>query len=162
VIFSSLVLSLHKNRKIISLTPVPFAVHYFGIIMLFFYLLFLLCIAGLATSAPLTYHRHHLVDSPFPYGKLTDRLLNVNDVSYMLDDLDEDMVRIYPENHSTSFSSAAIPIASLELPLPNVRVYAKNLFSFAYRIPDIIKKAVIQEWDTTALVRWRTMARDQS
>ena len=128
--------------------------------MLSFYLLFLLCITGLATSAPITHYRHHLVDSPFPYGKLTDRLLNVNDISYIMDDLDEDMVRIYPENHSTSFSFSPVPITSFELPLPNV--YTKNLFSFAYRIPDIIKKAVTQEWDTIALIRWRTMARDQS
>jgi hypothetical protein len=129
-----------------------------------FYLLFLLGVAGLAASAPITYHRHHL-DWPFPYGKLADKLLNVNDVSYMIDDFDEDMVRVYPENHSIPFS--VLPIASFEpkLPVPinhdtTPNVGTKNLFSFAYRIPDFIKKVVAQEWDT-ALVRWRTMAREQ-
>jgi hypothetical protein len=122
--------------------------------------------ASLAASAPITYHRHHLHPT-FPYGKLADKLLNVNDISYMIDDLDEDMVRVYPENHSIPFSST-LPIASFEpklLPvtidnntIPNVDT--KHLFSFAYRIPDIIRKVIIQEWDT-ALVRWRTMAREQ-
>ena len=67
-----------------------------------FYLLFLLCMASIAASAPTTtYHRHlPSSSSSFPYGKLADKLLNVNDVSYMIDDLDEDMVRVYPENHS--------------------------------------------------------------
>ena len=136
--------------------------------MLSFYLLFLLCIAGLAASAPITYHRHHL--GPFPYGKLADKLLNINDASYMIDDLDEDMFRVYPENHSMSFSPG-LPIASFEpkLPAPNQSINTisnvgtnnlKNLFSFAYRIPDIIKKVFSQEWDT-GLVRWRTMARHQ-
>ena len=125
--------------------------------MLSIYLLFLLCIAGLATSAP-TIHHHPQLDSlgSFPYGKLADKLLNVNHVSYTIDDLDEYWVGAYPENHSTPFSS----INSFELPLPNVD--AKNLFSFFYRLPDIIKKVVTQEWETTALVRWRMMARDHS
>ena len=112
-----------------------------------FYLVFLLCMAGLAASAPITYHRHQL-DSPFPYGKLADKLLNVNDVSYMIDDLDEEgMVRVYP------FSSA-LPIVGFAPinTIPNVGT-KKNLFSF---IPDIIEKIVAQEWDT-ALVWWRTM-----
>jgi hypothetical protein len=76
----------------------------------------------------------------------------------MIDDLDEYMVNAYPENHSAPFSST-LPIARFELPLPNVGT--NNLFSFAYRIQDI-KQMVTQDWDTTALVRWRTMARDQS
>ena len=127
-----------------------------------FYLVFLLCIAGLAASAPITYHRHQL-DSPFPYGKLADKLLNANDVSYMIDDLDEDIVRIYPEHHSIPFSSA-LPIASFEPKLsPPINtipdVDTKNLFSFAYRITDNIKKAVTHEWDS-ALVRWRKMRED--
>jgi hypothetical protein len=128
--------------------------------MLFFYLLFLLCIAGLATSAPTLYH-HPQLESPrsFPYGKLADKLLNINDVSYMIDDLDEYMVGAYPENHSTPFSST-LPITRFELPLPNVGT--NNLFSFAYRIRDIIKQIVTQDWDTTALVRWRTITRYQS
>ena len=139
-------------------------------VMISFYLLFLLCITSLAASAPITYQRHHLLgdSGPFPYGKLADKLLNVNDVSYIIDDLYEDIVRVYPENHSTPFSSA-LPISifqpNLNLPLPSngIRnVGTKNLLSLAYRIPDIIKKVVDQKWDTTALVRWRMMARNQS
>ena len=54
------------------------------------------------------------------------------------------------------------------LPIASVSVYTisnvgtKNLFSFAYRIPDkdmIKKKVVTQEWDT-ALVRLRTIRED--
>jgi hypothetical protein len=171
--------SPHKNNRKISLTPLRLTgftalpglpnLHSFEIMLSFanahlsFYLLFLICMAGLAASAPITYHRHHL-NSPFPYGKLADKLLNVNDVSYIIDDLDEDMVRVYPENHSIPFSD--LPIADIE-PKPPVpintttpNVGSTNLFSFAYRIPDVIKKIVAQEWDT-ALVRWRTMARVQ-
>ena len=136
--------------------------------MLAIYLLFMLCMASLAASAPITYHRHHL-HSHFPYGKLADKLLNVNGVSYMIDNFDdEDMVHVYPENRSIP-SSSALPIASFDEPklpisidntsTPNVGT--NHLFSFTYyRIPDIIKKVVNQEWDT-ALVRWRTMAREQ-
>jgi hypothetical protein len=136
--------------------------------MLSFYLISLLCITGLVASAPITTtHRRHLDSqrsSSFPYGKLADRLLNVNDdVSYTMDDLDEDMIRVYPENHTIS---SAIPIANLEpkLSLPTTRsrvrnVGTKNLF---YRIPDIVRNIVIQKWDTAVLDRWRTMARDQS
>ena len=117
--------------------------------------------AGLAASAPITYHHHHL----FPYGKLTDKLLNVNDVPYMIDDHDEDMDRVYPENHFIPFP--ALSISSFE-PKPQLPIITppntgtKVLFSFAYRIvPDIIKKfVVVREWDT-ALVRWHTVARDQ-
>ena len=72
--------------------------------------LFLLCLASLAASTPITYHRHHPDSRPFPYGKLADKLLNVNDISYMNDDLDdEDMVRVYPENRSIPFSSYLSP-----------------------------------------------------
>jgi len=134
----------------------------------YFYFLFLLCVAGLAASAPTTHHRgHHLRSRPFPYGKLADILLHVNDrnndVPYMIDGLDED-VRVYPENHSVPFPSG-LPIASLEpkllLPINTIpNVGTKNILSFAYLLPDIIKKVVTQEWDTT-LVWWRTMARDQ-
>jgi len=138
-----------------------------------FYLVFLLCIAGLAASAPTAHHgnrhsHHRLNSGPFPYGKLADKILNVNDrnydISYMIDDLDEDMVR-YPEGHSIPFSSD-LPIASFEpKPPPSINTIPnvgtnKNLFSFAYRMPDIIKKVVAQEWGTAALVRWRTMARE--
>jgi len=135
--------------------------HSFANTALSFYLLFLLCMASLAVSAPTTYHRHHL-HSPFPYGKLADKLLNVNDVSYMIDDFDEDTVRVYPKSHSIPFS--ALPTTSFDTKppvpidtIPNVDI--KNLLSFAYRIPDIVKKIVAQEWDT-ALVRWRSMARE--
>ena len=138
--------------------------------MISFYPLFLLCIAGLAASAPITHHRHHLLgdSGPFPYGKLADKLLNVNDVSYMISNLDEDMVLVYPDNHS--ISSVLVPFANFlpKLPLlPVIKtipndVGTENLLSFAYRIPDIIKKVVDQKWDTTALVRWRMMARNQS
>ena len=131
-----------------------------------FSLLFLLCIASLAASAPTTNHRHHLHglhSGHFPYGKLADKLLKVNDVSYMIDDNDEDMVRVYPENHLIPISSNLLPIASFEpkLPLPinKTIVGTKDLFSFAYLIPDFIKKVVAQsvrEWET-ALIR-RTMA----
>lgn len=145
-------------------------------IHLSFYLVFLLCIAGLATAAPSTphgnhhgpHHSHHLQhSSPFPYGKQADKLLNVNDRNYdvsdMIDEPDEDMFRLYPEDHSNPLSSGP-PIASFEPPLPinttpNVGT-KKNLFSFAYDMPDIIKKVVVQEWGT-ALFRWRTKERDQ-
>ncbi|KAF8811214.1 hypothetical protein BYT27DRAFT_7184590, partial [Phlegmacium glaucopus] len=62
---------------------------------------FLLCIANLAGSTPISinsdFHRRHLqpVDPPFPYGRLADKILNVNHVSYMkreLDDCEEDSV----------------------------------------------------------------------
>jgi len=131
-----------------------------------FCFLFLLCVAGFVACAPATtHHRRHLHSGPFPYGKLADKLLTVNDrnydVPYMNDNLEEDMVRVYPENHS--FSSG-IPTASFEpklsLPfnsIPNVGI--KDILSFAHRIQDIIKNVVIQEWDNT-LVGWRTMARD--
>ena len=127
----------------------------------FSFYLFILCIAGLAASAPITY-RHHL-DSPFPYGKLADKLLDVNIVSYTVDDdLDEDIVRIY--------SSPGPPIASFDpmqpvlLPIydtsiPNIGITKNNIlssFDFAYRIPDVIKKVVVREWDA-ALVRWHTV-----
>lgn len=144
-------------------------------IHLSFYLLFLICIASLATSAPSTlhgnhhgpHHSHHLQQSgPFPYGKQADKLLNVNDRNYdasdMIDDFDEDMVRVYPEDHSFASESGS-PIASLEpLPIntpPNVGT-KKNLLSFTSDMPDIIKKAVVQEWGT-ALFRSRTKERDQ-
>ena len=130
-----------------------------------FFLLFILCVASLAASAHIPHRRHHL-DSPFPYGKLADKLLHVNDVSYMIDDHDEDTVRVYPENHSVPFSSA-LPIASFEpklpvLPIDNTtpRVGTKTLFSFTNRISDSIKKVVAQEWDT-ALIRWHKMAKVQ-
>ena len=124
----------------------------------FFYLLFLLCIAGLAASAPTTYH----LNSPFPYGKLADKILNVNHVSYMIDDLDDDdRVRAYPENHSIPFSD--LPIANFELPVIPINnnntipdVGTKNIFSFAYRIPNIIKKSLFKKWDST-LVSLRRM-----
>ena len=124
------------------------------------YLLFLLFISGLAASAPIPHHRHHLLNSPFPYGKLADKLLRVNDASYTIDDFDEHMVRVYPENHSIPFSSAP-PIDNFEpkLPVPiNItpNVGTENLFSLSYRIPDIITKVVSQEWDT-ALVWWRAI-----
>jgi len=83
----------------------------------------------------------------------------------MINDLDEDTVRVYPENHSIPFSSA-LPIASFEpkLPVPidhtTPNVGTKTLLSFTYRIPGVIKKVVTQEWDT-ALVRWHKMARVQ-
>jgi len=161
----------------------------------FYYLLFLLSIAGLAASAPTptTYHRHHL-DSPFPYGKLADKLLHINDVSssYMIgDDDDEDrLIHSYPENHSSSLSSFSSdllpPIVSLELPavvLPNLLllpmidddttpnvgiITTKNknkntpLFSFAYRIPDIIRKVVtVHEYWDTALVWFMRNTKEQ-
>ena len=118
------------------------------------HLLFLLCIAGFAASASISHHRHrhHLDSSPFPYGKLADKLLNVNDVSYVLDDdLDEEMVRVYPESQSIP-SSSALPIARFELPLRiktiiPANVGIKSLFSSAYHIADIMKKVVIQEWE---------------
>ena len=131
--------------------------------MLFFYLLFLQCIASLAASAPVTHHRHRLQSSLFPYGKLADRILNVNDASYIIEDLDdEDMLHVYPENQSVPFSSA-LPIAASFQPVPvppsNTipNVSAENLFSFAFHITDIVRKVVIKEWDT-ALVRLRKMA----
>ena len=154
----------------VSLTPLRFLAIILGLPQLYnpwwnhmlsIYFLFLLCIAGLAASAP-TIYNHPQLDTleSFPYGKLADKLLNVNDGSYyMMDDLDEYLVGVYPENHSTPFSSVR-PINSFELTLPNVNT--KNLFSFFYRLPDIIKKVVTEEWKTTALVRWRTMARDHS
>ena len=128
--------------------------------------LFLLCLASLAASTPITYHRHHPDSRPFPYGKLADKLLNVNDISYMMDDdFDADMFRVYPESQSIPFSSA-LPITSFELPLrikttiPNVD--SKSLFSFVYRIADIIKKIFIPEWDSALPVVWLcTMARAQ-
>jgi hypothetical protein len=137
----------------------------------FYYLLFLLCVAGLVASAPTTHNHngHHLHSRPFPYGKLADRLLHVNDrnndVPYMIDNLDEDMVRVYPDFENPSVpSSSGLPIASFEpklLPVPIPNVGTKDIISFAYRLPDIIKKLVVQEWENT-VVRWRTMARDQS
>ena len=132
--------------------------------MLSIYLLFLLCLAGLAASAP-TIHHHPQLDSlgSFPYGKLADKLLNVNDVSYMIDNIDEDMVRVYPENHSIPFSSAPPLIPNFESKLPVIptipNVGTKNLFSFVYRIPDIFKQVFTQQWDFALLGRWRTMAR---
>lgn len=136
--------------------------------MFSFYILFLLCIAGHVASVPIASHRHHLQhhSGPFPYGKLANKLLNVNNNEYMIDDLDEDIDRVYPENHSPPFSSLRLPISSFELKLPlpvNTilpnDVDSKNLrlLSLPCRMLDIIKKAVTQEWDT----RWRTMARDQ-
>ena len=114
-----------------------------------FNLLFLLCIAGLAASSPITYnhhHRHHLNSRSFPYGKLADKLLNVNDVSYyMTDDLhQDDMVRVYPENHHSTPFSSILPISSFELPISIKTISTKILVSLAssYRIPDIIKKVV--------------------
>jgi hypothetical protein len=139
----------------------------------FYFLFLLVCVANLVASAPThnSNHRHNLQSRPFPYGKLADKLLHVNDrnydVSYMIDDINEDMVRVYPENHhSVEFVpfSSGLPIASFEstklLPVPKVGDI-KNLFSFAYQhIPHIIKKVVVQEWDAT-VVWWQTMARDQ-
>lgn len=128
--------------------------------MLSFNLFFLLCIAGLATSAPITHHRQRLLDTHFPYGKLADKLLNVNDRNYdvsdMIDDFDEDMlVHVYPENHSLPSFSSALPISRFELPPPTRNVCTKNQFSFLYHIPDIIKEVITREciWET-ALVRW--------
>jgi len=156
----------------------------------FYYLLFLLCVTtGLVASAPTTHHRnrnnnhHNLLSRPFPYGKLGDRILHVNDrnndVPYMIDNLEEDMLRVYPhsENHHNSVPvfPSSLPIPSSEPKLlepintiPNVGTITttvttttKDFFSFAYRLPDIIiKKLVAQEWDTT-LTRWSTIARDQ-
>lgn len=144
-----------------------------------FFVLFFLCFAGLVASAPATHNRHHLHSRPFPYGKLADRLLHVNDrnydVSYMMDSdgHNEDIVRVHPEDHSLPFSPGlpiTAPITSFEpkpsLPvntIPNVDTGTKNILSFAYRMQDIIKELVVQnvqEWDTT-LIRWRAMAIDQ-
>jgi len=110
----------------------------------------------------------------------------------MIDDDDDDdeerLIHAYPENHSllpplSSFSDLP-PIVSLELPavvsLPNLRLLpmidddttpnigivtsTKNpsLFSFAYRIPDIIKKVLTahEYWDT-ALVWFLHDARER-
>lgn len=65
----------------------------------------------------------------------------------MIDDLDDDYrVHAYPENHSIPFSD--LPIANFELPAPINNtipdVGTKNLFSFVYRIPDIIKKSLLK------------------
>lgn len=45
--------------------------------------LFLLCISDLAASTPV-FHRRHLqpTDPPFPYGRLVDKVLNINHVAY--------------------------------------------------------------------------------
>ena len=161
----------------------------------FYCLLFLLCVTtGLVASAPTTHHRnnrnhhHNLHSRPFPYGKLGDRLLHSNDrnndVPYMIDNnnLDEDMVRVYPNsaNHHNSVPlfPSSLPIAPPSsgsgseplLPIkttPKVGITTTTtttkdvIFSFAYRLPDIIKKFLDQEWETT-LVRWRSaMAGDQ-
>ena len=133
-----------------------------------FYLLVLLGLTGLAASAPTTYHRHQ--NSPFPYGKLADKILNVNHVSYMIDDVndddDDDRLRTYPENHSMPFSSSALPTPTsfdLTLAAPNntyvPNIGSKNLFSFAYRIlvPDIVRKSLLGKWDAAALMLLRTM-----
>ena len=133
-----------------------------------------------------TNHHHLLHSRPhFPYGKLADRLLHFNDrnndVPYMIDNLDEDSVYPNSENHHHNSvpifpsSSSSLPIPSppkVLVPIdtiPNVgtitttattTTITKELVSFAYRLQDIIKKFVVQEWDST-LLRWRTMARDQ-
>jgi len=121
----------------------------FANIPLSFYFL-LLCIAGLAASAPTTYHRH--LDSPFPYGKLADKLLNVNHVSFLIDNPDDEdrEIHIYPEDHYSIPPFPAPPtIASSELKPPTNTIRTKDLFlSFAHRIPDMIKRVVDQEWDT--------------
>jgi len=87
----------------------------------------------------------------------------------MIDDVNEDMVRVYPEKHhhsveSVPFSSSDLPITGSEptklMVVPKVGDI-KNLFSFAYQhIPHIIKKVVVQEWDAT-VVWWHTVSSDQ-
>lgn len=143
----------------------------------FCFLFLLVCVVSLVASAPTTSHnsnhRHNLHSRPFPYGKLADKLLHVNDrnydVPYMIDDVNEDMVRVYPEKHhhsveSVPFSSSDLPITGSEptklMVVPKVGDI-KNLFSFAYQhIPHIIKKVVVQEWDAT-VVWWHTVSSDQ-
>ena len=57
----------------------------------------LLCIVNLAEAAPVLiirsiFHHRHLqpMDLPFPYGKLADKILNVNtDISYVKHEIDE-------------------------------------------------------------------------
>lgn len=130
------------------------------------YLLFLLCIAGLAASAPTTYN----LNSPFPYGKLADKILKVNDdVPYMIDDIDDE-VRVYPENHFMPFSDLPIPSFEVLPPVvvvpiidntkPNIGINLKKknvVFPFVYRIRSIVKKLMFRKWDTTALVLLRRM-----
>lgn len=131
----------------------------------FYFLASMLCTAGFVASAPTMsasesyhhrHHRHHLqaIDPPFPYGKLADKILNVNDISYLIDDREEDRVlAYYPDDDNywtTTFSSDAIPPGNLELPvplLPNTipeSRHPKSLFSFVRRIllPHIITKQV--------------------
>jgi len=123
-----------------------------------FYLLFVLCIAGLAASAPTTHQ-------PFPYGKLADKILNVNDrkydASYMIDNFDT--VRVYPEGQSMPISSG-LPIASFEPKLPlsidsNNTPNVSTNNNVASRTPNIIKKVGVHAWGPT-LIRWCTLARD--
>lgn len=128
----------------------------------------LLCIAGLVVSAPTPYHRRQ-INIPFPYGKLADKILNVNDVSYLIDDREDDWLLAYPDYATASFSPpspASIPLASPELPAlpPSTapRVDTMSLFSFVYRIPHIIKQAVAQEWDTAKSLLRTTMSRSKN
>lgn len=138
----------------------------------FYLLAFILCIAGFVISAPMSasrsYHRHRqAIDPPFPYGKLADKTLNVNHVSYMIDDREEDWILAYPDDDSywsTTFSPDAIPPVKLELPvpLPNT-IPPTSLFFFVCRIllPHIIKQVLAQERDIAlSLVRAMQRSKD--
>jgi hypothetical protein len=121
-----------------------------------FYLLsILLCIAGLVLSAPTPYHRRQ-IDTPFPYGKLADKILNVNEVSYLIDDREDDWILAYPDDSTAAFSPP-IPLASPELPvLPPSTAPKVDTISLVYRIPHIVKQVVAQEWDTAKSLWSRT------
>jgi hypothetical protein len=132
-----------------------------------FYLSFILYIACLVASAPTptTYHRHQ-VDMPFPYGKLAEKMLNVNDISYTIDDREEDWLSAYPD-YPTAFLDdddddlPVIPPTRPVLPIIIPKVETRSLSSFVYRLPHLINHAVAQEWNT-ALVLLRSMRKSQN
>lgn len=127
---------------------------------------FLLCsITCLVASAPTSmtttsataYHRRQ-IDLPFPYGKLADKILNVNDVAYMIDDREDDGVFDYPDYDYSIADLPAIsilpppPVSHPELP-PAPSTITIDIPSFASRIPLIVKQVELE----TALVVLRTM-----
>ena len=114
----------------------------FGKTYLSFYFVFLLCIVQLVASLPAadsSFHRRHLqpIGPAFPYGKLADRILNVNDVTYVKRDVDE-----REEDNVAAYALPPIPPASLQpSAIPKIGII-KSVLYMVYRIPDVIENFV--------------------